>query len=272
MSAHRQFGLIALVLLAVLGFVAFTNSGSDEPTQTQQTEEPLDTQGELQSAPSPSRNEQRGQLRSFTATDFKNAYDNLSLPNITPIVEAPFITGNSAVDGYIYAKAEARGYQLRHVASGLLNQIDGLPVQELLIQSWADLRQAAREDGITVNFRSGYRSIEAQRELFLERLRAAGITESAILSGSQDVALDQLLSLTAPPGYSRHHGGYTIDLEDPSAAVFAQSAAYQWLAADNFARAKQFGFIPSYPEGLSNQGPNPEPWEFVWVSKDVTYE
>ena len=39
--------------------------------------------------------------------------------------------------------------------------------------------------------------------------------------------------------------------------------------ADNFYNAKRFGFIPSYPDDLNAQGPNPEPWEFVWVGVDL---
>jgi len=32
---------------------------------------------------------------------------------------------------------------------------------------------------------------------------------------------------------------------------------------------KRFGFIPSYPENSGKQGPEPEPWEYVWVGEDV---
>ncbi len=37
------------------------------------------------------------------------------------------------------------------------------------------------------------------------------------------------------------------------------------MAADNYRVAKQFGFIPSYPSGAGAQGPEPEPWEYVYV-------
>src|SRR5690606_25521512 len=37
----------------------------------------------------------------------------------------------------------------------------------------------------------------------------------------------------------------------------------------NYANAKRFGFIPSYPPDGGKQGPEPEPWEFVWVGVEV---
>lgn len=212
------------------------------------------------------------EVASFTPEQFRAAYDNISLPNITPIVLTPEITGNLSADNKIREIAETRGYKLRHVASGVLNEIDTRPVQELLINDWENLQEAATDDGVNVNFVSGYRSVEDQRELFLNRLSAAGISISGVASGSQADLVTSVLRTTAPPGYSRHHSGYTIDLKDPGFAVFANSTAYVWLSANNFTNAKTYGFIPSYPIGLTNQGPEPEAWEFVWVGKEITYK
>ena len=47
--------------------------------------------------------------------------------------------------------------------------------------------------------------------------------------------------------------------------AFGDTAAYRWLAEDNFKIARRFGFVPSYPAELPGQGPSPEPWEFIWV-------
>ncbi|HEY6530854.1 MAG TPA: hypothetical protein VIY72_01025, partial [Acidimicrobiales bacterium] len=46
---------------------------------------------------------------------------------------------------------------------------------------------------------------------------------------------------------------------------FASSAAYRWLSEANYANAKVFGFVPSYPVGAGAIGPDPEPWEFTYV-------
>ena len=212
------------------------------------------------------------EVREFTAEEFKQAFDSLGLPNIQPIIEPPEITGNIAADNTIRAIAESRGYELQQVASGILNEIEDWPVQELLIQDWIELQNEAALEGVIMQFVSGYRSIDDQRDLFLSRLYGAGATAEGVASGSQDDLVRGVLVTAAPPGYSRHHSGYTIDIKDPSSSIFGNSTAYAWLAANNFERAKEHGFIPSYPEGLTNQGPNPEPWEFVWVGKSVTYQ
>lgn len=268
MDARKKLLRISFVLLAGLALVIFLgNSESESPatSSNNETEEVLPTDNINQPI-------ELNTLKNFTPSEFKDAYDNLSLPNITPIVVAPEITGNLAADARIRSLAEARGYALRQVASGLLNSLDGKPVQEMLITDWLNLQQMAREEGISIEFRSGYRSIEDQRKLFTDRLGASGGIAADIAAGSQDDIIEVVLRQTAPPGYSRHHSGYTIDLENPGYSVFLGSPAHAWVSANNFEKAKLHGFIPSYPDGLENQGPNPEPWEFVWVSKNNTFE
>jgi LAS superfamily LD-carboxypeptidase LdcB len=75
------------------------------------------------------------------------------------------------------------------------------------------------------------------------------------------------------PGYSRHHTGYTIDLwcEDGS-STFLSSSCYKWISDNNYLKAKQSGWIPSYPAGTDDQGPEPEPWEYVWVGTERLME
>jgi LAS superfamily LD-carboxypeptidase LdcB len=271
MTLQRKFFLVAIILLACLALLVFfplkSNApGNDDKQETQTNDQQPTSSGTENQLPSPTG------VRMFSDQEFSAAYDNLSHPNITPIVVAPEITGNAEVDGVIQRLAEGRGYKLRHVASGLLNSVDEIQVQELLIADWQDLRAAASADNIEIELVSGYRSVEEQRELFIERLNQLGLSNDEIVSGLADASLDQLLAVTAPPGYSRHHSGYTIDVADPAFAVFDGSEAYEWLARDNFANAKRFGFIPSYPNEAKQQGPNPESWEYVWVSKQVTYQ
>jgi LAS superfamily LD-carboxypeptidase LdcB len=89
--------------------------------------------------------------------------------------------------------------------------------------------------------------------------------------GGAEAAIEAVLRESAPPGFSRHHTGYTMDLYDPSTGrdftAFAASPAFRWLSASNYLNAKRFGFIPSYPEGATGQGPDPEPWEYTWVGE-----
>ena len=64
--------------------------------------------------------------------------------------------------------------------------------------------------------------------------------------------------------------GYAIDVTAEGYGIneFKHSEAYAWLAADDFLQARKHGFIPSYPAGIENQGPDPEPWEYVYIGTD----
>jgi D-alanyl-D-alanine carboxypeptidase len=120
---------------------------------------------------------------------------------------------------------------------------------------------------------SAFRSPEFQRDLFMDRLGTRGVTSSQILSGNADYAINENFKVTAVPGYSRHHTGYAVDFwcEDRS-GNFGNSICFTWLKANNYLHAKEFGWIPSYPEDADEQGPEPEPWEYVWVGREVLYE
>ncbi len=111
-----------------------------------------------------------------------------------------------------------------------------------------------------------------QNEIFAARL--GKITPAKIIDGSSDDKIREILKTTAPPGYSRHHSGYTVDLacdSDPG-VLFENSKCFEWISRDNYINIKKFGWIPSYPEGIKNQGPEPESWEYVWVGLSAVKE
>lgn len=143
-------------------------------------------------------------------------------------------------------------------------------LQPLAAKSWYELKDAARRAGYPMSLLSAYRSLNYQKDLFAQRLFDQGVTTSQLASGAGDGAIDKTLEITAVPGYSRHHTGYTVDLwcEDGSTA-FLLSSCYKWISAESYKNAMTFGWIPSYPEGASEQGPEPEPWEYVWVGDAV---
>lgn len=264
--------LIRISVVLAVSFVGLVILVNDADAPVEQSDSVDQADNDANQSINKSKPSEYTELRMFTDQEFKVAYDNLSHPNITPILIPPNITDDPAVDEIIRELAQERGYQLRQVASGLLNQIDGIPVQHLLIEDWRQLKNDAINAGINIDIRSGYRSVEEQRELFRAGLIDAGVDMTLIADRSQDALIDSVLQRIAPPGYSRHHNGYTIDLFDSGYAVFGESEAYGWISADNFKFAKQYGFVPSYPDNAENQGPNPEPWEFVWVGKTVTYQ
>lgn len=199
----------------------------------------------------------------YTGDQFKELYDHAvthTLPRLTQPSGTGVITGDDELDARIWQIAFARGYQLRPVASGDLSSADGVPMQPQAAAAWAQLKAAARAAGLPFIVSSAYRSPAAQRTQFLSKL-----------SGTSDEAINAALTWWSIPGTSKHHSGYALDFRYANGTFgdFRNTPDYEWLSRDNFYNAKRFGFVPSYPDDVSAQGPNPEPWEFVWVGVDL---
>lgn len=270
---------IALVILIMASFGLLALANNYQQT-AQQREKPsqiasANTVQDLQQVASATD----VKFKFFNGDQFQQLYESLNFPNSQAIVQAPTITGNEAADARIKTIAASRGYALRSVpvlpivktnTPGLAN--DDL-LQPKAYSGWKVLSDMAKKDGIPLKLNSGYRSIENQRELFLSRLRANGGDTARIAAGQADNAVVQTLLMTAPPGYSRHHTGYTIDLLcEGSGVAFEKSACFQWISANNYDKAKRAGWVPSYPEGAPDQGPEPESWEYVWVGLNQVTE
>ncbi len=199
----------------------------------------------------------------YTGDQFKALYDyavSNELPNLSPPQGRLEITGDPELDDRIWELAAERGYVLRPLAGDGLGSADGVPMQPQAAAAWAELKSAARDAGMSFIVSSAYRSPATQRTQFNSKLR-----------GTSDEAIDSALTWYSIPGTSKHHSGYALDFRYSNGTFgeFRDTPDYAWLAADNFANAKRFGFIPSYPDDVSAQGPNPEPWEFVWVGVDL---
>src|SRR5690606_18867165 len=111
-----------------------------------------------------------------------------------------------------------------------------------------------------------YRSFEAQRDLFLQKLPTFDV--ALLVKGTYDQDLNEVFERSAPPGYSKHHTGYAVDFGCGNSYLvyeFIETDCYAWMSENNFERIKKYGFIPSYPNDVEYLGPNPEPWEYVWV-------
>ncbi len=210
-------------------------------------------------------------LRVFSGEQFKDLYNNFRYANTDKIVDPPNITGNTTADARIRSIAESRGYRLRRLARDAIGVADGLPLQSIAVKSWNDLKEAAAKDGIVLTVTASFRTFEDQRMIFLDGLRAYGVSTQDIAEGHVDASVDKVLQTYAPPGYSRHHTGFTIDLTCGTNGLtnFATTICYRWLSADNYLHAKTYGWVPSYPDGTDLQGPEPEPWEYIWVTVDA---
>jgi hypothetical protein len=210
------------------------------------------------------------ELRILNGEDIKNLYNNFHYANTNKIVDFPKITENSVADARIRTMAEARGYSMRRLARNTLGDADGHPIQFLAAKPWQDLKAAAAKDGIVLTITWAFRSIDDQRNIFLEGLRTLGVSTQNIAEGKVDDLVDKVLQTYAPPGYSRHHTGFTVDLTCGVNGLtnFASTNCHEWLASNNYIHPKTYGWIPSYPDGAEYQGPEPEPWEYIWVPTD----
>ncbi|MBN1412844.1 MAG: M15 family metallopeptidase [Spirochaetales bacterium] len=218
--------------------------------------------------------------KTFSGNGFKNFYNALTMPGTTPLSAAPFITEWPEADKRIVGIATERGYRLRAEADESLLTGEGkYTLHEAALQAWESMKAAALKDGISLELVSCYRSVDRQRVIFLGYLkRGAGkllgreYILKDFLNGRLDGVIDDILKESSIPGFSRHHTGYTMDITDGDLkkdfTFFRESKGYEWISAYNYYHAKRFGFIPSYPEGATSQGPDPEAWEFTWVGPE----
>lgn len=117
-------------------------------------------------------------------------------------------------------------------------------------RAWARMHQAAASEGVVLDIVSAFRSASYQL-LILERKLERG------------QSIDEILRVSAAPGYSEHHSGRVVDITTPGFAAleeeFERSTAFDWLQRD----ASRFGFSLSYPRG-NRHGIAYEPWHWCW--------
>ena len=117
--------------------------------------------------------------------------------------------------------------------------------------AWLAMREAASRESVVLAAVSAFRSFNYQKQIIARKL-TAGQT------------IDQILQVSALPGFSEHHSGRAIDIGTPGCAelteAFEQTAAFLWLTQ----RASEFGFRLSYPRG-NPHGVIFEPWHWVFA-------
>jgi D-alanyl-D-alanine carboxypeptidase len=117
-------------------------------------------------------------------------------------------------------------------------------------RAWKKMKAAAQDDGIGLQIVSAHRSFRRQVEI-IKRKIATG------------QSIEQILSVSAPPGYSEHHTGCAIDIGtagcDELEEVFERSAAFKWLVK----HASRFGYFLSYPR-RNRYGYKYEPWHWKY--------
>lgn len=110
---------------------------------------------------------------------------------------------------------------------------------------------AAKQEGITLFIKSGYRSYETQKTIYNNYVARDGVA-----------AADRY---SARAGHSEHQTGLAFDLNSLDQS-FGQTPEGKWLAAN----CHKYGFIIRYPEGKENvTGYMYEPWHVRYLGVDV---
>ena len=116
--------------------------------------------------------------------------------------------------------------------------------------TWQSMRDSASAEGIELQVVSAYRSVDYQQ----------GILKRKLEKGQ---AIEEILRVSAAPGYSEHHTGRAVDITTPGYPVleeeFEESEAFSWLTES----AGDFGFRMSFPRGNPHSVAY-EPWHWAW--------
>lgn len=114
---------------------------------------------------------------------------------------------------------------------------------------WRVMRKAAQRDFIELSLVSCFRSVDYQTVLIEKKL-------------AEGQSIDDVLKVSAAPGYSEHHTGCAIDVGTSGcehlSETFEETVAYQWLTSN----AERYGFQLSYPKN-NPSGIAYEPWHWA---------
>lgn len=220
------------------------------------------------------------EFKILSSEDFHKLSEDYTKTNET-ITTLPSLTGNNDTDKVIYDFALTKGYSFRPLVSAdklqpVVYNKENFNILKTIQSDLDQMIQSAQNEGIVLNISSLYRDTDYQKEIFLNRLNSACLGKFGVKCDYNNFnldkykeSLDYALNTAAPSGMSKHHTGLAVDFKNIiNGQSFGDSTAFQWLSRNNYYNAKKFGFIPSYPPGLQNVGPEPEPWEYVWVGKD----
>lgn len=117
---------------------------------------------------------------------------------------------------------------------------------------------AAAEEEVWFWVASGYRSVE-QQEVILDR----AVKENMDLGMTEEDGREEALRTIARPGYSEHHTGLAVDLNDVS-DDFEETEAYRWLSL----HAADYGFVQRYKKDkVEITGIDNESWHYRYVGK-----
>lgn len=128
-----------------------------------------------------------------------------------------------------------------------------------MYDAFEKMRLDAKNDGLTISIKSGYRSYEVQKELYEYYVKKDGEEKASTYS--------------AKPGTSEHQLGLAIDISNGNKTKtigdwFNDTPQAQWL----YKNAHKYGFILRYPKGKEHiTGYKYESWHYRYVGTEHSY-
>ena len=233
-------GLLILLFAAVFGIMKFRDIFNEKPESGQQQNQTADDTTE----------EEPAQEQPPAGFD-KSKYS-------TDQPASPWWVVNKTrplPDSYVPPDLVVPNVRLRLAASNEQMRYSSQAVADLI-----SMFDAAKQQGVTLVFGSGYRSEALQRQFY----------NGYVAEDGQEAA-DRL---SARPGTSEHQTGLSFDATSASQQChlekcYADMPEGKWLAANGY----KYGFIIRYPNGKEAvTGYDYEPWHMRWVGKELSEE
>jgi LAS superfamily LD-carboxypeptidase LdcB len=139
------------------------------------------------------------------------------------------------------------------VLAGIYRKDRKVKLRAPAAQAFKNMAAAAQKDGIRLTPISGFRSVSYQEGLWKRAVKRHGSAQTAS-------------RWVAPPGYSEHATGWTLDVGDldrPACDVetcFEETPAFRWLNSNATAHGFELSFPKDNPQGVSY-----EPWHWRYV-------
>ena len=136
--------------------------------------------------------------------------------------------------------------------------VEGMEVDERIVEPLTAFIAAARNEGLSVYLSSAYRDYANQSYLYNRKVEQDAGDEATAAT------------IAAPPGTSEHHTALTCDSTDQyyelKNSSLEDTALFQWMSQ----HCQEYGFIVRYPKDKEDvTGIIYEPWHFRYVGKEA---
>ena len=145
-------------------------------------------------------------------------------------------------------------YVSRDFVPNNLIEINGLKINKEAYEYYLKMKNDMNKDGLNIRIISAYRTYEYQDNLYNNYLKYE--TKSLVDTYS------------ARPGYSEHHTGLAIDIDNNKINYnkFYLTEEFLWMQKN----AYKYGFILRYPKDKENiTGYKYEPWHYRYVGIEI---